>query len=91
MSALVRRSAPAREEPSAIELLSGQILRNRFLPVPPPERMFIGDGGFLAVGVEFLKWFVELGDLTARERVLPAMSFWIAGRAPTAPQKGCIA
>jgi SAM-dependent methyltransferase len=47
-----------------------QILRNRFLPVPPPERVFVGDGGFLAVGVEFLKWFVELGGLAPQERVL---------------------
>lgn len=50
--------------------LIGYIERNRFLPIPPSEKNFVGDGDFLAVGLEFLKWFVRLGELTPQERVL---------------------
>lgn len=50
--------------------LVGYIQRNRFLPIPPSEKNFVGDGDFLAVGIEFLKWFVRLGELQPRERVL---------------------
>ncbi|MBI2254620.1 MAG: class I SAM-dependent methyltransferase [Proteobacteria bacterium] len=46
------------------------IRRNRFLPVPPDERNFVGDGDFLAIGCEFLRHFVELGALATRDRVL---------------------
>jgi SAM-dependent methyltransferase len=43
---------------------------NRFLPVPPQERNFVGDGDFLAIGCEFLRHFVELGGLSPQHRVL---------------------
>lgn len=46
------------------------IRNNRFLPVPPSEKNFVGDGDFLAVGIEFLKWFVGFGELAPQERVL---------------------
>jgi SAM-dependent methyltransferase len=68
VSATRRVPAPAAGE--AIEQLGRQILRNRFIPVPPPEQVFVGDGGFLAIGVEFLKWFVQLGTLQPADRVL---------------------
>jgi SAM-dependent methyltransferase len=73
MTALAMRR-PAPDETSLAEdpldWLAEQIVHNRFLPVPPAERMFVGDGGFLPVGVEFLKWFVRVGDLAPHERVL---------------------
>ena len=53
-----------------LDWLARSVLRNRFLPVPPAEHCFVGDGDFLAVGVEFLQWFVRLGDLAPHERVL---------------------
>lgn len=53
-----------------LDPLCAQILRNRFIPRPPTDRIFIGDGDFLAIGVEFLKWFVHLGKLLPSERVL---------------------
>ena len=53
-----------------LAVLSRCVLRNRFLPVPPGERCFVGDGDFLAVGVEFLNWFVNAGGLRPDERVL---------------------
>ena len=65
---------PEADEPDMAEgrldWLAEQIVRNRFLPVPSPERIFVGDGGFLPVGVEFLTWFVRAGDLMPNERVL---------------------
>jgi SAM-dependent methyltransferase len=69
MNALTSCSSPVPES-DAIERLGAMILRNRFIPVPPPELIFVGDGGFIAVGVEFLKWFVQLGQLQPGERVL---------------------
>ena len=62
------QEAPISEQ--ALGWLADQILRNRFLPTPPPERIFVGDGAFLPIGVEFLKWFVRLGGLAPYERVL---------------------
>jgi SAM-dependent methyltransferase len=50
--------------------LQGYIGRNRFLPVPPSEDNFVGDGDYLAIGTEFLGHFIELGGLRAHERVL---------------------
>jgi len=55
---------------NALDVLADHILRNRFMPCPPPERIFVGDGGFLPIGVEFLKWFVRVGNLAPHERVL---------------------
>jgi SAM-dependent methyltransferase len=50
--------------------LESQLIRNRFLPVPPREMIFCGDGDFRAIGAEFLGHFVRLGDLRATDRVL---------------------
>lgn len=54
----------------AFEELLRVTRRNRFLPVPPQERNFVGDGDFLAIGCEFLRYFVEMGDLHPQDRVL---------------------
>lgn len=50
--------------------LIGYVERNRFMPIPPSEKNFVGDGNFLAIGLEFLRWFVCLGELKPNERVL---------------------
>src|SRR5437899_4206396 len=73
MTMLAIRRSEANEtilDDQHLDWLGEQIIRNRFLPVPPPERIFVGDGGFLPIGVEFLKWFVRIGDLKRDERVL---------------------
>lgn len=61
-------------ETAAADIAFAELLRvtrsNRFLPVPPAERNFVGDGDFLAIGCEFLRHFVELGGLTPQDRVL---------------------
>ncbi|MEJ7014150.1 class I SAM-dependent methyltransferase, partial [Sinorhizobium meliloti] len=59
---------PARDE--RVEALLGSILRNRFLPEPNPDSVFVGDGSFRAVGVEFLGHFIRLGGVRPESRVL---------------------
>ena len=69
----VTRSAGVEPEAlaeAALASLLRSIRRNRFLPIPPQERNFVGDGDFLAIGCEFLRHFVELGGLRAQHRVL---------------------
>lgn len=63
--AVLRRNTDPR-----LEWLCAQIARNRFLPVPPPDRVFIGDGDFRAIGAEFLRHFVRYGGLKPTDRVL---------------------
>lgn len=46
------------------------LARCRFLPTPPPELAFAGDGDFRAIGAEFLRWFVTPGGLRPQDRVL---------------------
>lgn len=71
MSALAARTAfDAADAEARLDWLVASIRQNRFLPVPPPELRFIGDGEFLEVGAEFLRWFVRLGGLAPQERVL---------------------
>jgi SAM-dependent methyltransferase len=55
---------------AAFDCLEVQLRRNRFLPVPPPELTFCGDGDYRAIGTEFLGHFVRLAELRADERVL---------------------
>ncbi len=43
---------------------------NRFMPVPPPELMFCGDGDFRAIGAEFLERLVRDAGLAPGHRVL---------------------
>jgi SAM-dependent methyltransferase len=50
--------------------LEAHLRRNRFLPAPPPEMTYCGDGDYRAIGAEFLGHFVRLGDLRPSERVL---------------------
>jgi len=56
--------------PERIADLQKLIGRNRFLPVPSQEDIFVGDGDYLAIGTEFLGHFIELGGLREDERVL---------------------
>ncbi len=53
-----------------LDWLCENIARNRFLPVPPSENIFVGDGDFRAIGAEFLRHFVKLGDLRETDKVL---------------------
>jgi SAM-dependent methyltransferase len=57
-------------EADQLPWLEAQLRRNKFLPAPPAELTFCGDGDFRAIGAEFLAHFVRLGDLRPDDRVL---------------------
>ena len=44
-----------------LDRLADWISGNRFMPVPPPQRNFVGDGDYLSIGCEFLRHFARLG------------------------------
>ena len=50
--------------------LRDHLSRNRFMPTPPAELMFCGDGDFRAIGAEFLERLVRDAGLERRHRVL---------------------
>nr|WP_247876672.1 class I SAM-dependent methyltransferase [Ochrobactrum sp. CM-21-5] len=50
--------------------LTQSVLKNRFLPSPDPDSVFVGDGDFRAVGAEFLGHFIRKGTLAPAHRVL---------------------
>jgi SAM-dependent methyltransferase len=62
----IASGAPGRE----FDWLLGQLCTNRFMPHPPPENIFVGDGDYRAIGAEFLDHFVRLGRLRPSDRVL---------------------
>lgn len=53
-----------------IATLRRHLASNRFMPVPPPELMFCGDGDFRAIGAEFLERLVHDAGLLPSQRVL---------------------
>lgn len=53
-----------------LDWLLDHIGQNRFLPQPPADSIFVGDGDFRAIGAEFLRHFVTLGGLRRSHRVL---------------------
>lgn len=77
MTAQIAVRLPAREasgltaaEEARLQWLVAAVEKNRFLPAPPPENVFVGDGDYRAIGAEFLGHFVRLGGLKQGERVL---------------------
>jgi len=68
--ALYRSEAAARVRGGAFDLVDR--LRGRHTPELPPRRLqaAVGDGGYLAVGEEFRRYFVELGGLEPHHDVL---------------------
>jgi len=54
----------------SVDTLIKVLNRNRFMPAPSPDLSDIGDGDFMAIGLEFLRHFVKVGGLRPRMRVL---------------------
>jgi len=50
--------------------LIDEISRNQTLPAPAPENIFVGDGDYRAIGLEYLGHFVRIGGLKPTHRVL---------------------
>jgi SAM-dependent methyltransferase len=53
-----------------LDMLAAHLAANRFMPVPPHELIFCGDGDYRAIGAEFLGHFVRLGGLQPGHRML---------------------
>ncbi len=53
-----------------IATLRRHLAGNRFMPVPPPDLIFCGDGDFRAIGAEFLEHLVRDAGLAPSHRVL---------------------
>lgn len=53
-----------------LEWLCQQVIANRFLPVPPEEEVFVGDGDYRTIGAEFLGHFVRRAGLSPTDDVL---------------------
>jgi SAM-dependent methyltransferase len=70
MSAATAQQLHGDEAVRAFDMLCRMILNDRFMPMPPSERHFIGDGDFRAIGVEFLRHFVTVGGLKPSDAVL---------------------
>ncbi len=70
MSAATAQQLHGDEAVRAFDMLCRMILNDRFMPMPPAEKHFIGDGDFRAIGAEFLRHFVKLGELKPTDKVL---------------------
>jgi SAM-dependent methyltransferase len=53
-----------------LDRLVESVRNNRFLPCPPADSIYVGDGDFRAIGAEFLGHLVGLGGLRRDDRVL---------------------
>src|ERR1700684_2352371 len=53
-----------------IATLRAYLSRNRFMPMPPDELLFVGDGDYRAIGAELLERIVRDADLKPGDRVL---------------------
>lgn len=47
-----------------------EIARNESLPAPAPENVFVGDGDYKAIGLEYLGHFIRIGGLEPTHHVL---------------------
>lgn len=62
---------PVLNQVGALLIDSGNRILGQYDESIPPTRMhFVGNGNFKAVGFEFLRYFVDYGALTAKDRVL---------------------
>ena len=53
-----------------IATLRAHLSRNRFMPVPPDELHYVGDGDYRAIGAEFLERLAHDARLSPADRVL---------------------
>jgi SAM-dependent methyltransferase len=70
MSAAALHVVASSPERPPVRWLMDAVRRNRFMPFPPADRLFVGDGDYRAIGAEFLGHAVEIGGLRPEHRVL---------------------
>jgi ubiquinone/menaquinone biosynthesis C-methylase UbiE len=47
-----------------------ETLRQRSVPLPNPHDIFVGDGDYVEISLEFLKYFIEVGKLEPTDSIL---------------------
>src|SRR5271170_1603290 len=50
--------------------LLDRLSKTDYLPVPRDDELFCGGGDYKMIGLEFLRYFIDVGDLEADERVV---------------------
>ena len=63
-------ATPIATAEACLKTLLESIERNRFLPEPDPESVFVGDGNYRAIGTEYLGHYVRIGGLKPADRML---------------------
>jgi SAM-dependent methyltransferase len=63
-------ATPVATKEACLKTLLESIERNRFLPEPDPENVFVGDGNYRAIGTEYLGHYVRIGGLKPTDSVL---------------------
>lgn len=66
----VSEVTPVSESEAGLTRLMDEIARNEALPAPSPENVFVGDGDYRAIGLEYLGHYVRIGGLKPTDRVL---------------------
>ena len=62
--------APPADGMSHLSDLMQKIAQDETLPAPAPESVFVGDGDYRAIGLEYLGHYVTIGGLKPTDRVL---------------------
>ena len=70
MNAHIQDGRPDSTDERWLDWLMASIRTNRFIPAPPTEDVFVGDGDFRAIGAEFLGHLVRIGGLRPEDRIL---------------------
>jgi SAM-dependent methyltransferase len=52
------------------EQLVSRLAQVDYLPIPRDEELFCGGGDYKKIGLEFLRYFIEVGELECNERVV---------------------
>lgn len=53
-----------------VDELIGTLAARDYLPVPRDDELYCGGGDYKKIGLDFLRYFIEVGDLRPRERVV---------------------
>jgi len=61
---------PPADDMSQLAELMQKIAQDDSLPAPAPESVFVGDGDYRAIGLEYLGHYVNIGGLKPTDRVL---------------------
>jgi SAM-dependent methyltransferase len=59
----------SNQKVNAAQIIS-ELSQVNYLPIPRDEELFCGGGDYKKIGLDFLRYFIEVGDLEVNERVV---------------------